>query len=134
MDCPALEAIVARPQTVFQAQISTIAVDLRTHPFVTNSHLWTHPTDYTHCQQIASVAREAEVGAIRYESVRDPKRAGCTAVLHPGAFTDAPLEIQTWLLSVTRPRIFWHRDSPISLETFEFRTDAFRISSEGMEQ
>lgn len=134
MDCPALEAIAARPQTVFRAQISTIGVDLRTPPFVTNSHLWTHSTDYTHCQQFASVAREAAVGAIRYESVRDPKQGGCIAVLHPGAFTDAPLEIQTWLLSVTRPRVFWHRDSPISLETFEFRTDAFRNSSEGMEQ
>jgi hypothetical protein len=120
MDSPALEAIDAKPQTVFCAHISTTAVDLRKPPFVDTARLWTHPTNYTYCQQFASVAREAAVGAIRYVSVRDPKKGGCIAVLHPRAFTDAPPEAQTWLLSVARDRVFWHRDSPISPDTFEF--------------
>ena len=120
MDCPALEAIDAKPQTVFRAQISTTAVDLRKPPFVDAAVLWTHPTNYTHCQQFASVAREATVGAIRYASVRDPNKGGCIAVLDPRAFTDALLEVQTWLLSVARGKVFWHRDSPISSDTFQF--------------
>jgi hypothetical protein len=128
MDCPPLEAIESKPQTVFRAQISTTAVDLRKSPFVVSSTRCTHPTNYTYCQQFASVAREAAVGAIRYESVRDPKRGGCIAVLHPQAFTDAPLEVQTWLLSVARRRVFWHRDSPISAETFEFEMHVPRQS------
>jgi len=120
MDCPALEAIDAKPQTVFRAQISAAAVDLRKPPFDVDAIVWTHPTNYTHCQQFASVAREAAVGAICYESVRDPEKDRCIAVLHPGAFTAAPLEVQTWLLSVARRKVFWHRDSPISAETFQF--------------
>ena len=123
MDCPELTAIDAKPQTVFRAHISTIAVDLRAPPFLASANAWTHSTNYTHCQQFASVAREAAVGAIRYQSVRDPKKGGCIAVLSPRAFTDAPLEVQTWLLSVARLRVFWHRDSPISPETFEFEMD-----------
>jgi len=121
MDCPALEAIDAKPQTVFRAQVSTTAVDLRRPPFVAEAASWTHPGDYAQCQQFASVVRQTDVGAICYESVRDPKKGGCTAVLHPRALTDAPLEVQTWLLSVARRTVFWHRDSPISPETFEFR-------------
>jgi hypothetical protein len=120
MDCPALEALEAKPQTVFRARISTTAVDLRKPPFVVGATAWTHPTNYTHCQQFASVARQVAVGAIRYESVRDPNKGGCIAVLHPRAFTDDSLEVQTWLLSVARRKVFWHRDSPISPETFEF--------------
>jgi hypothetical protein len=119
-DCPALEAIDARPQTVFYAKVFTTAVDLRKAPFVTDSAFWTHPTNYSHCQQFASVVREATVGGICYESVRDPKKEGCVAVLDPQAFPDPPMEVQTWLLSVTRRKIFWHRDSPIHPETFEF--------------
>jgi len=122
MDCPALESIDTKPQTVFRSHISTRGVDLRKSPFASLSALWIHPTDYTHCQQFASVVREVPLGAIRYESVRDPKKGGCIAVLDAGAFTDEQLEIQTWLLTVTRRKVFWHRDSPVSHETFEFDT------------
>jgi hypothetical protein len=122
MDCPALEAIDTKPQTVFRSHISTRGVDLRKAPFASMSALWIQPTDYTHCQQFASVVREVSLGAIRYESVRDTKKGGCIAVLDPGAFTDEQLEIQTWLLTVTRRKVFWHRDSPVSHETFEFDT------------
>ena len=126
MDCPALEAIDAKPQTVFRAPISTAAVDLRKPPFDVDAIVWTHPTNYTHCQQFASVAREATVGAICYESVRDPEKGRCIAVLHPAAFTGAQLEVQTWLLSVARRKVFWHRDSPICSETFQFDMRAFQ--------
>lgn len=120
MDSPALHALEPKPQTVFQAQISTTAVDLRKAPFVSAASAWRHPSNYGPCQAFASVARAARVGAIRYESVRDPRKGGCIAVLDPKAFTRQPLTYQTWLLSVTRERVFWHRDSPIDPETFEF--------------
>jgi hypothetical protein len=124
MDCPALESIDAKPQTVFHTKVSTTAVDLRKPPFATDAVLWTHPTNYKPCQQLASVVRDAAVGAICYESVRDPEKGRCVAVLDPLAFSNPPVEIQTWLLSVTRRRIFWHRDSPIHPETFEFESSA----------
>lgn len=125
LDCPTLEAINAKPQTVFHADISTNAVDLRKPPFDIDSDFWTHSTNYGHCQQFASVVRETTVEAICYESVRDPQKGGCVAVLTPQAFTDALIEAQTWLLSVSRRKAFWHRDSPILTQTFEFEMHHF---------
>ena len=45
---------------------------------------------------------------------------GLDRPLTGNAFTDASLEVQTWLLSVARGKVFWHRDSPISSDTFQF--------------
>ena len=42
--------------------------------------------DYSRCQRFGRTARAAGVGAIRYESVRDPQHAACCAVLSPAAF------------------------------------------------
>jgi hypothetical protein len=69
---------------------------------------------------MASTAREAEIQAIRYESVRDPDHGVCTALLTPAAFTGERLVEQTWRLSVTRQRIQWQRDSALHRESFEF--------------
>jgi len=121
LESPALQAIDAKPQTLFSALVQTSAVDLRRKPFVRDRKRWTDRRDYTACQRFASIAREARVGAIRYESVRDPKRAGCAAVLTPEAFAQKqPLESQTWLLTVTRERVFWRRDSVLESASFEF--------------
>jgi len=57
------------------------------------------------------------VSVIRYQSVRDPQKGGCAAVLDPGAFASrSPVAQQTWLLTVTRAASTWQRDN----EGFEF--------------
>jgi len=121
MDSPELDAIDAKPQTLFSARIETSTVDLRGKPFVRDRARWTDPGDYAACQAFGRIAREAGVGAIRYASVRDPEHAGCAGVLTPKAFADKkPLESQTWLLTVTRRRVFWRRDSVLKAAAYEF--------------
>lgn len=120
-DSPDLTAITARPQTVFRLSVSADAVDLRLEPFVRDRAAWTHPHDYAACHAFAETARAAELGAIRYESVRDPERGGCVAVLSPGAFARRePIDAQTWLLSVTRSKVYWHRHSALDASQYEF--------------
>jgi hypothetical protein len=121
LESPDLAAIDAKPQTLFSALIETSTVDLRQSPFVRDRKRWTDGRDYGACQAFGRIAREASLGAIRYESVRDPKHAGCAAVLTPEAFAETkPLDSQTWLLTVTRERVFWHRDAVLESATHEF--------------
>jgi hypothetical protein len=121
LDSPRLISIDPKPQTVFSAAVGVLAIDLRSAAFNSESQTWTNPHDYSGCQAMASVARSAGVGVIRYESVRDPQRGGCIAVLMPGAFAKrAPLQLQSWQLTVTRARVFWHRDSALNSEAYEF--------------
>ena len=126
LDTPALTAMPSRPQTVFHTRISSETVDLREPPFARDRAAWTHPSDYGDCQRFAVVAREAPVGAIRYESVRDPQHGGCCAVLTWRAFAKpAPTEWQTWTLSVTRERVVWQRTATERVEEFEFPAATF---------
>jgi len=126
LDTPALAAMPARPQTVFRARIAADTVDLREPPFARERAAWTHPADYADCQRFGAVAREAGIGAIRYESVRDPQHAGCCAVLTLRAFAKpAPVESQNWTLSVTRERVVWQRTDPVRPEAFEFAAASF---------
>lgn len=123
---PSLDAMPARPQTVFRVRIDTSTVDLREPPFVRDRPAWTHPTDYGPCQRFAGVAREAAAGAIRYESVRDPLHAGCCAVLDWRAFSKpVPVDAQTWTLSVTRARVVWQRSDALRTGAFEFAAADF---------
>jgi hypothetical protein len=72
-------------------------------------------------QEFGRTAREAKVGAIRYESVRDPKHQACCAVLSAAAFgPSVPLEQQTWMLSVARDRVIWQRTHTLDAEEHEF--------------
>jgi hypothetical protein len=120
-DVPALAAMPTKPQTLFRARLATPSVDLRKPPFARDRTEWTRAEDYAACQRFAHVAREAGVGAIRYESVRDPRGGACGAVLSPAAFASpAPLEQQTWMLSVTRERVVWQRTGVLRDHEFEF--------------
>jgi hypothetical protein len=111
----------SRPQTVFRAKVAATAVDLRDAPFRRDRATWTHPDDYGGCQRFGVVAREAGIGAVRYESVRDPLHGGCCAVLSPVAFArPAPVEQQTWMLSVSRDRVVWQRTHSLAPEEHEF--------------
>lgn len=119
---PQLEALAARPQSVFRARLRGETIDLRAPPFVASHALWTDPDDYTGCQALARTACAAGVAIIRYESVRDPQHAGCGAVLSVTAFAaPEPTELQTWLLEVRRERVTWTPASPLAEARFEFR-------------
>ena len=129
LDSPALAALEALPQTLFTAHLDALAVDLREAPLLRDADAWTHPQDYTSCQAFARLARDAGVTAIRYASVRDPLHGGCVAVLSPAVFVPGDLQEQAWRLTVTRARVFWHRDSALHGETFEFITAAWHGAS-----
>jgi RES domain len=86
-------------RTAFRIPVATErAIDLTVPPLSRDAGLWSHPTDYASCQELADAARIAEVEAIRYRSVRDPGGGANLAVLSPAAFR------------ATRPEIFetWH--------------------------
>ena len=120
-ESPALDAMPTKPQTVFKVRIATETVDLREKPFVRDRQHWIAPRDYAKCQRFAETARDAGVGAIRYESVRDPKHGAGCAVLSPEAFVPSvPLEQQTWMLSVSRVRVVWQRTHALHVEEHEF--------------
>jgi len=103
--------------TLFQVRLEARAIDLRRKAFSRDSKKWTDPDHYAATQALAAVAREAPVSLIRYESVRDPQKGGCAAILEPGAFAaPKPLAYQTWFLTVTRTASAWQRDG----EKFEF--------------
>ena len=122
LDVPALPAMPVKPQTVFSVRVAAIAIDLRVNPFVAQRPRFVDPSDYGACQALARVAREAAVGAIRYESVRDPQHGGACAVLTPAAFASRrPGVAQTWMLSVTRDAAVWQRSGGTRAQAFEFR-------------
>lgn len=118
-DLSQLGSIGPVPHTLFRASIESRGVDLRQRPFVRDRGLWTDRTIYTHTQALAKLARDALLGVIRYESVRDPDGGGCIAVLRPDAFRALrPTAEQTWFLTVTHEAATWQRDG----EHFEFPT------------
>ena len=110
-DAPALERLDPVAHTAFRSRIETTVVDLRTPPFAAQRTTWTAPMDYAPCQTLARSAREGGVGAIRYESVRDPQPGWCLAVLDPAAFArPKPLDgNQTWWLAVSLHEVMWRR-------------------------
>ena len=73
LDSPALTAMPSRPQTVFRTRVAgdsgrPARAAVRARPRARGPIL---PTT-RHARRFAAVAREADVAAIRYESVRDP--------------------------------------------------------------
>ena len=120
-DSPALDAMPQRAQTVFKVKVATSGIDLRLAPFVRDIAAWTDASRYAGCQALAKTARAADIGLIRYQSVRDPRQGGCAALLTPAAFAKpSPTEQQTWVLSVFRERVVWQRTHIVSAQTFEF--------------
>ena len=120
-DSPAIAAMPPRPQTVFRVPVSGTAIDLRDRPFARDRERWTHRSDYSDCQAVGRVARDAGVQWVRYESVRDSRHGGCGAVLDAAAFAShAPVEQQGWLLTVTQTRVVWQRSDPLDPGVLEF--------------
>ena len=110
------------PQTLFQAAVKTRAVDLEEIPFARHSRLWQARDDYQATQRFGRLAREAGVGLIRYQSVRDPQQGRCGAVLSPDAFSSPrPVTpVETWFLTIMRNCVTWQRDGA----SFEFQMRA----------
>lgn len=123
VDSPALASLAPVPHTLFRCRIDGVAIDLRAAPFTRDAALWSARDDYAHCQRLGVQARLAGIAAIRYRSVRDPRGGACAAVLAPSAFASPPESEQSWLLSVTRARVTWQRDSVLHSEGFEFAAD-----------
>jgi hypothetical protein len=122
MDAEKLASLGPSPQTVFRAAIDGRMVDLTDAPFKRLRSQWTDPRDYTAAQRFAQVARQANVDAIRYESVRDPQHAGALAVLRPSCFKPRrPLEQRIWLLTVRRDAAIWQREA----ESYEFEAKSW---------
>jgi RES domain len=116
-DSAGLETVGPSPQTVFRAAIDGRMIDLTEAPFKRSRADWTHSTDYSATQRFTHLARQANIDAIRYESVRDPEHAGAVAVLKPSCFKPRqPLEQRIWFLTVRRDAAIWQRDG----ETYEF--------------
>ena len=111
-DAVGLSRIEPVAHTAFSVDISAQAVDLRDPPFDGEAAVWTHPALYGPCQEFASIARCAELGCIVYQSVRDPRKAWCVAVLTPEAFArhKPNAEKQTWWLAVAKDKVVWRRN------------------------
>ncbi len=107
-----LDRIEPVAHTAFRADVHTTSVDLRTSPFNRDAVLWLHPSDYSPTQAFARIAREADIGAIVYQSVRDPDAGWCAAILTPAAFSSKKHHpsTQTWWLAVHQDQVIWRRD------------------------
>lgn len=116
-DSSGLTTLGPAPQTLFQVTARGMAVDLRTKPFSRDHRKWTDPESYSTTQGFAALVRKTPITIIRYESVRDPGKGGCAAIMEPKCFADpAPAASQTWFLTVTPTASAWQRDA----EKFEF--------------
>ena len=103
--------------TLFQVKVAAPAIDLRQKPFSRDATKWTHSSNYGPTQALAAVVRQTPATVIRYQSVRDPLKGGCAAMLEPSAFAQPkPLTSQTWFLTVTPAASAWQRNG----EKFDF--------------
>lgn len=88
------EQSVLTEHTFFAASVTGRVVDLTMPPWQCARPLWTHPTDYGACHELAAAARTAGADWVRYESVRDPQHGPCGAVLAMAALAIGDLTRQ----------------------------------------
>lgn len=112
-DAPDLERLDPVAHSAFSVAMDTRAVDLRLPPFDADRPVWRHRTDYAPTQSFARTAREAGIGGIVYQSVRDPEPAWCVALLSPAGFAQSVPRtgMQTWYLAVSRRAVTWRREA-----------------------
>lgn len=103
------------------------ALDLTVQPFAAQAANWTDPVDYSACQKLASIAREAQTDLIRTISVRDPERGCNVVILEPSAFAERSPHIkQTWHFRYQSGRLLALSAFPSS-EHFEFTPEGFGL-------
>ena len=88
--------------TIFSCEPPCQAIDLRQPPFNKDVTLWGDSSQYVNTQEIARIARKADIQAIVYQSVRDAFPAWCIAILDPKVFGGIKpiIDKQSWFLSV----------------------------------
>lgn len=112
MDSDALKAGEIRfESTLFQAKVDGLCIDLTAPPWSTLDQLWKNPTDYSHCHQLAHLARSSGVQWIQYGSARQPEGL-CAAVFDAQCLSlHEPHHQETWMCKITAATvIFRHRD------------------------
>ena len=109
-------------RTAFQLPVCTgRAIDLTVTPFSRDRATWMDPVAYAACQNLADIARAAEIGVIRYESVRDPGGRANLALLTPAAFgAPAPTARQTWHILLRHDRADAIGEMPRSALSFAY--------------
>lgn len=107
-------------RTAFRVPVWTAtAIDLTAPPLVRDRAVWTHPTAYAPCQDLADAVRAAGLQAIRYEAVRDPDRGANLALLSPVALAAAaPTLRETWRVLLRRDRVDAVREMPQTALSF----------------
>ena len=125
-DTTGLKRLQSCSFTAFRVPIKTVGVDLREPPFDSDALKWHHQSDYSVTQAFGRWARDAGIGAILYQSVRDPEKHFCAAVLTPSAFAAKKPDsaTQSWMLTITREEAIWMRQDD---ESFSFRTSSWEI-------
>jgi hypothetical protein len=112
-DAVDLERLEPVAHTAFRVEVATPVVNLQRSPFDADASTWQLPTDYGPTQQLARVARQANVGGILYRSVRDPQPSWCLALLTPAGFATPKPHAQrhTWYLAVSPQEVTLRRES-----------------------
>jgi hypothetical protein len=84
--------------TAFASSFATErGIDLSRRPFGEHSAVWSHPTNYGPCQDLADAARAAGALVIRYLSARTRDRSFNLALLSCRAFAKSEIaDHQTW--------------------------------------
>lgn len=123
-DTAGLERLQPCSFTAFRVPIKTSCIDLREPPYDSDAPRWQHPTDYSATQAFGRLARESGIGVILYQSVRDPEKHFCAAVLTPRAFAAKKPDsaTQTWMLTISTEEAIWMRQDD---ESFSFRTNCW---------
>jgi RES domain len=119
-DTEGLERLQPCSFTAFRVPIKTSCIDLREPPYDSDAPRWQHPTDYSATQAFGRTARDSGIGAIIYQSVRDPEKHFCVAVLTPLAFAAKKPDsvTQTWMLTISTEEAIWMRQDD---ESFSFQ-------------
>lgn len=88
----------AAEYTAFSTRYSTRkGIDLGKGKLRRDEARWMDLTNYGPCQELGDAARQANVDAIRYRSVRDPRRGFNLALLRCRVFTrSTPVSERTW--------------------------------------
>ena len=112
-------------RTAFRVPVRTFrALDLTAPPLARDRAVWTHPTDYDPCQDLADRAREAGIEVLRYEAVRDPEGGANLALLSPALLSpaalaaSAPTARETWWVLLRRDRVDAVRKMPRAALSF----------------
>jgi hypothetical protein len=116
----------AAEYTAFSAAYSTNkGIDLTKGKLQRDNALWMDLTNYGPCQGLSDTARSANIGIIRYMSVRDPRQGFNLALLKCQVFTKSkPVSEQTWHIRLSDAGGQAICESPKSGITFG--RDAFR--------